>query len=463
MIKYTRIFITFLLALIVFQARSQSTANTSSPYSRFGLGDIVPQTLTQNIGMGGISAATNSLNGYSEINPLNPASYGKIGFTVIDVGMNADFLNLSQIDPATGVKVNQHNTNFQLSHVAFAFPVTRHSALSFGLLPYSNVGYNYKITSANLGTKSSADTNSVDRVFSGNGGLSKAYFGYGFGIGKHILIGANVSYIFGKLQDFSSSEIPNLPGYINSRNEDSYSIGGLNYDYGIQYTIDLSETKHFILGYSGSASSSLSSQYTHIVSQYTYDSSGNENVPLDSLVYTKNPKSKIKLPQINHFGLTFVNDNKFLVGAEYSSTKWSELTVGTGTGTPTAGVDMNGNTLQNSKTFNLGGSYTPNFNALSNYWATMNYQLGLIYDQTYIDVNSPINSTNTNIKSYAVTFGLGMPLRPSATAFYKVNLSAEVGRRGELQNGLVKENYVNVHLSFTLNDRWFIKYKIGQE
>ena len=64
MIKYTRFFITFLLAVIVFQARAQSTATTSSPYSRYGLGDINPQVLPQNIGMGGLGAAVNNLSGY---------------------------------------------------------------------------------------------------------------------------------------------------------------------------------------------------------------------------------------------------------------------------------------------------------------------------------------------------------------------------------------------------------------
>jgi len=447
MIKYTKIFVTLLLALIVFQARSQSTATTSSPYSRYGLGDIVPQVLPQNIGMGDISVATNSLSSYFSINPLNPASYGKIGLTVIDIGMDADILTLNQ----TGA-MSERNANFKLSHVAFAFPVTKHSALSFGLLPYSQLGYNYLITKKNFGTGSSVDTNAVNNIYSGQGGLNKAYFGYGFGIGKHLLIGANVSYIFGNLQEFTSTEIPNLPGTLDSRIENSYSIGGLNYDYGAQYSIDLSDTKHIILGYSGSLNSSLNSQFTNIVSQYDYDSDGNQNVPLDTLINTKTPKTKVKLPLMNNYGITFVNDNKYLIGAQYSTQNWSQLTIG--------GVNQG---LQNSKTYNLGGQITPDYTALSNYWSTVDYRLGFIYDQTYIDVNNPLNNTNTNIKSYAVTFGLGLPLHPNFTSFYKINFSAEVGRRGTMENGLIQENYVNLHLSFVLNDRWFVKYKLGQE
>jgi len=449
MIKFTRFFITFLLAIIVIQARAQSTATTSSPYSRYGLGELYSQALPQTIGMGGLGAAINSSNGawYYNINPVNPASYSSLHLTVFDIGLYGSTLTLNQ----TG-QVKQTNGNFRFNHVAFAFPVSKSSAVSFGMQPYSQVGYNYKTTQKNFGTGSPADTNAVNYIYSGNGGLTKAYIGYGFGIG-HLSLGGNVSYIFGKTQNFSSTEIPSLFGTLNSRVENTYSTGGINYDYGAQYTIDLSTTKHVVFGYSASANTQLTSQYTYVVSQYNYDNSGNENPALDTLNYTKNPKTKIQLPQVNHFGLTFVNDGKYIVGAEYTMASWSTFSIG--------GVNQG---LQDSKTYNIGGQITPNINALGNYWATMDYRLGFIYDQTYIDVNNPATNTNTNIKSYAVTFGLGLPLRPSSdhNAFYKINIAAEVGRRGTLDNGLVKENYVNVHLAFTLNDAgWFKKYRLN--
>lgn len=452
MIKYTRIFITLLLAIIVFQVKAQqSTATTSSPYSRYGLGDLNSQALPQNIGMGGLGAAVNNFSGYFNINPVNPASYGSLGLTVIDVGLYSSILTLNQTGAAS-----QRNGDFRLDHINFAFPVSKRSAISFGMQPYTSMGYNYKTTKANFGTGSSIDTNAVNYIYSGNGGLTKAYFGYGFGIGKHLLLGANVSYIFGKLQQFGSTEIPGLFGTLNSREEDSYSIGGLSYDYGAQYTIDLSAVKHVILGYSASASSKINSQYTHIITQYDYDNSGNENPALDTLIDTKAPTSKIQLPQINHFGVSYVNDGKFLVGAEYTMGNWAKLA------SQDVFSDVN-QYLQNSKTYNLGGQFTPNINALNSYWATVDYRLGFIYDQSYINVNNADNNTNTNIKSYALTFGLGLPLKPSSDrlGFYKINFAAEIGRRGTLNNGLVKENYVNLHLSFLLNDNgWFRKYKI---
>ena len=439
MIRYYSFFITFLLTVITFGAIAQTTSTTSSPYSRYGLGDIIPQTLPQNIAMGGIGAAVNLIGGYNNINPLNPASYGTINFTTIDAGIYYNNLTLNQTGQSSA-----KNSNFRLSHVAFAIPVNKRSALSFGLLPYSEMGYNYIRTTKNgFGTGSSVDTNTVNYVYSGSGGLSKAYMGYGIVLAKHLLVGANVSYIFGNLLQYSSTEIPALYGTLDSRIEQSNSINGLNYDYGIQYIIDVAKNKHITLGYSASANTSLNSTSTYIVSQYTYNSSNAENVAADSVISQQGGKSKIKLPQINHFGITYQVDLKLLIGADYTMSKWSGLTI--------SGVNAG---LQNSQTFNIGGQYTPNVNALHNYFARTDYRLGVIYDETYLNVN------NTNIKSYALTFGLGLPLAPNNnTSFYKINLSGEIGQRGQLSNGLVKENYINIHLGFTLNDKWFQRFK----
>ncbi|ASU36132.1 hypothetical protein [Mucilaginibacter xinganensis] len=440
MIKYTRFFIIILLAVSAVGAKAQSTATTSSPYSRYGLGDIDPSLLPQSRGMGGIATAINKINNYNTINVQNPASYGFINYTTFDVGLYGNIVSLGQ----TG-QTSVSNANFRLSHINFAVPVSRRSALSFGLMPYSEMGYNYKQSESSLHSGLPTDTNTVNYLYKGDGGLSKAYFGYGIGLTKHFYVGGNISYIFGNLVQTSSTEIPKLYGVLNSRIEQSNSIGGLNYDLGLQYSFDFeNDTKHLTLGYSTSTGNSINSTASYIVSQYTYDSSGNQNTPADSVVNRQSAKSKIKLPQINHFGISYQYDNHYLVGADFTMGNWSNLTIG--------GTNAG---FQNSKTFNIGGQYTPNNNALRNYFARVDYRLGFIYDQTYLNLN------NTNINRYAVTFGLGLPLAPSQTltTFYKINLSAEVGKRGTVDNGLVKENYVNIHLGFTLNDKWFQKYK----
>ena len=437
MIRYFRFIVLFLLTAVALGANAQSTATTSSPYSRYGLGDINPMLMPQNVAMGGIGVATNRINGFNTVNPLNPASYSKVNLTVIDVGLFSNFTTLEKSGQSS-----QSNSNFRLNHIAFGIPVSKKSALAFGLMPYSELGYNYRQQKSNFGTGLPSDTNTVNYLYNGDGGLTKLYLGYGFGIGKHLLIGANASYIFGNLKETQSTEIPDLVGTLNSRIEESNSIRGLNDDYGVQYSFDFSNKQHLTLGYSASANTKLNTQNSYIVSSYFRDASGDEDVATDSIINIQSGNAKIQLPQINRFGISYQHDGKFLIGADYTMGQWSDLKI--------AGVNKG---LQNSKTLNVGGQITPNINSLSNYFATVDYRLGFIYDQTYININS------TNIKRYAATFGVGLPLRPNNTSFYKINIAAELGKRGTLADGLVKENYVNIHLAFTLNDRWFIKYK----
>lgn len=440
MIKFTRLFITFLLAFIIVEARAQSTATTSSPYSRYGIGDLSDQLFPQNIAMGGIATATNNLGSYNNINIINPASLGYIHYTVIDAGVNTDFLTLKE----NGFGSSK-NSNFKLSHIAFAMPITAHSAINLGLVPYSQVGYNYKQTLAKgFGSGSSVDTNAVNYIYSGEGGLSKAFFGYGFALGRHLTLGANASYIFGNLKQFQSTEIPNLYGTLDSRIEQDNHVGGFNFDYGAQYTFDFSAIKHLTLGYSASVGNKINVQNSFIVSQYTYDSSGGQNNPADSVYNTNSPNAKLQLPRINHYGIVYQKEGSFLVGADFTTGNWSDLSI--------AGTNQG---LQNSKMINVGGSIIPNSNALNSYLALVDYRLGFIYEDTYLNVN------NVDIKRYAVTFGFGIPLPHdrASSAFYKVNFSAEVGKRGTLEGGLVQENYVNFHLGFTLNDRWFQRFK----
>jgi hypothetical protein len=442
MIRYIRfVIVLFLLTATAIGVKAQST--TSSPYSRYGIGDINPLLLPQNSAMGGIGTATNRINNFNSINPLNPASYGMINLTVIDVGIYSSFNTLNKTDSAS-----QTNSNFRLSHIAFGIPVSKRSALSFGLLPYSELGYSYREVKSQINPPDQPhnplDTNAVNYIYAGDGGLTKVYLGYGFGIGKHLFIGANASYIFGNLKESQSTEVPNLSasGFLNSRIEESNSIRGFNYDYGVQYIVDFSYKKHLTFGYSASANTKLTTQNSYIVSSYLRDNTGNEGIALDSIINRQNKKDKLQLPQINHFGVSFQEDGKFLVGADFTMSKWSDLSI--------AGTNKG---LQDSKTFNVGGQFTPNANSLSSYFASVDYRLGFIYDQTYLNIN------NTNINRQAVTFGMGLPLRPNNTSFYKINIGAEVGKRGTLSNGLVKENYVNLRLSFTLNDKWFQKYR----
>lgn len=431
MIKYTRLLITLIFAVSGYSAMAQSTS--SSPYSRFGLGDLQEPLLPQNRAMGGIAVGIQQLGGYHNINVVNPASYSAIRLTVVDIGAYANLTTLSNSS------LKEKSNNFRMSHLALAIPVSKRSALSFGLLPYSDLGYRFK-------NQVQIDTNNVDYIYSGAGGLSKAYLGYGFGIGSNLNLGFNVSYIFGGLKQFRSTEFPELNGAINSRIENNNSVGGLNYDYGLQYSINITDESRFILGYSGTASTKLNSKNKYVATQYMKNfSTGDESAAADTILFRQSDNEKINLPLIHRFGISYEKLNKFLIGADFTMGQWSKFS-----------IDGQNGGLNNSMSAAIGAQIIPNINSINSYLDLIDYRVGLRYDKTYITVSG------TDIKQYAATFGLGLPLisdRSGRITFSKVNFSTEIGKRGTLTNNLVKENFINFSLGFTLNDKWFQKYK----
>ncbi|MGI4749157.1 MAG: hypothetical protein ACRYFB_00865 [Janthinobacterium lividum] len=431
MINRTKSLLILLILFSAFSASAQSTS--SSPYSRYGLGLLQQQSLPQNMAMGGISTGVRTIGGYSNINMLNPASYSGIGLTTIDVGAYATINTLSNSS------AKQTGADFRLNHIAFAIPITRGtSAFSFGLLPYSDLGYNFKQV-----TK--IDTNTVNSIYGGEGGLSKAYIGYGFSLFKHLSLGFNVSYIFGNLRQTRSVEVPNYYyTSFNTRIEQSQSIKGLSYDYGFQYQFDLSTTSKLVLGYSGTLKSTITSANKYVSTQYLVDpSTGTESTASDTTYIRQGANSKISLPLIQNFGISYQKEGHYLVGADYSRGNWSQMAID--------GVNQG---LSNTESYRIGGQITPNINALSSYLAVMDYRLGYQYNKTYVRTSA------TDINENVFTFGLGLPIRSqSRTAFYKVNFTTEFGQRGTLANNLVKENFVNFRFSFLLNDRWFNKFK----
>lgn len=403
--------------------------NTQSPYSIYGLGNVKGSLLPQFRAMGGISTAVNKPTLYSDINIQNPASYAGVTLTTLDIGMTGGFTTLKR----NGEEDKGFNSSF--NHLALAFPVVSgKSALSVGIMPYTELGYEY-VTSAQL------DTTTANYRYSGEGGLTKAYIGFGQQFGDHFRVGANVEYLFGNLKQNRSTELQVFPA-VNSRMQNNNSVGGIAFSYGAQYDIPVGSKSSITLGYSGSSASSVNSRKSYVLTQYMSELNGDEQDAFDTLEYREDPRSRLKLPLMHNFGIVFQKSNSWMIGADYRMGKWSGLRVG--------GDDPG---LQDSWGFSAGGQFIPDLGAISGYFNRVEYRMGFMYDKTFIAIQGH------DVKQRAVTFGLGLPLASSRYAIYRLNLTTEIGRRGAVSNGLLQENYVNLHLSFTLNDTWFKRFK----
>ncbi|MES2651628.1 MAG: hypothetical protein V4663_07805 [Bacteroidota bacterium] len=427
---YQKIKYTLAALLLIVSVAVNAQITVQSPYSKFGVGNIKGTLLPQLRAMGGISTAVSKNAFFNNINMQNPASYANINSTTLDIGMSGSFNELRN------TSLSEKSFNATLSHVALGFNLTRKSGISFGILPYSELGYNFKSTSK-IGTKD------VDYLYTGEGGLTKAYMGYGIGLGDHLRVGANLEYLFGNLSESRSTQFVADPTAISSRIQDRNSIGGVSYSYGAQYDIRIDGKTSLVLGYSGSSPSKINSKRSNYVTQYTVDMTGVESPAMDTLFLTENSKTNLKLPLIHNFGISLQKNDKWLIGVDYRMGSWSNLS-----------IDNVNQNLQDTYGFSVGGQFIPDFSSINNYFKRVEYRLGFNYDKTYIQMN------NQDVKQMAITMGLGLPMGNARSVFYKANLAAELGQRGSITNGMLQERYINFHLGFTLNDTsWFRRFK----
>ena len=139
---------TWLLTGLFFFTISTAFSQDNSPYSRYGIGDMVPPTHIINRGMGGISAGYND---FLAINFNNPASYSSFqtlkeakskklvsGRTILDIGVNLENRTLQE-PSSSAEKFKASNALF--SYVQVGLPLKVNWGMSFGLRPVSRISY----------------------------------------------------------------------------------------------------------------------------------------------------------------------------------------------------------------------------------------------------------------------------------------------------------------------------------
>ena len=132
-----RLFGSIIAVLLTMCAHGQGTqSGTISPYSQYGLGLLSDQTQTVGRAMGGTGIA---LRNGTMVNTLNPASYSAIdSLTMLfDAGVSGQFTNFKE----NGTSVNARSANFD--YAVGLFRLMPRVGVSFGLLPFSDVGYSY--------------------------------------------------------------------------------------------------------------------------------------------------------------------------------------------------------------------------------------------------------------------------------------------------------------------------------
>jgi len=308
---------------LFFTSSLVSQSVTTSPYSRYGIGEIKENIFSQNFSMGGLSTALqNDTVTPFNINMANPASFPYVRLTTFESGLTSNTSKLfskgqTQLTNATS-----------LGYIAFAFPVTKWWGSGFGMQPLSSVGYNV------IDSKNVDSIGVVNYVYNGVGGINKVFWSNGFKI-KDWSFGANASYLFGLIENTRKVVLPAANGYFNTKTIKRTNVSDFYLDYGVQYgfTIDslkkrdLRENIRIVWGATFAFMSDLNTvnniqSENYVVNGFGYD------IPRDTIELIKSQKSFIRLPAKFSTGITFRKGDRFTAGIEYAMQNWSTFEVG---------------------------------------------------------------------------------------------------------------------------------------
>ncbi len=404
-------------------------SNTNSPYSQYGLGDLSDQGVGFNKGMGGVGIAFRKGN---EVNPLNPASYSSIdSITMIfDAGMSGQITNFSE----NGKKVNAKSGGFD--YVVGSLRLIKNFGVSFGIMPYSNVGFEYEedVDLNDLETTLIGDNN-------GDGGLNQLFLGAGWQVLKSLSIGFNASYLWGDINKTIS--VINSSSINAISRQYTASISNYKLDFGLQYVQPISKTDQLTLGLIYSPGHKLHSDPScKIVSLNT------SILKADTTAYTIT--NGMSLPTTFGAGLAYQHGASLRVGADFHLQKWGSLSY------PYFEDDsysLKDGLLKDSYKMNVGAEWIPNPRSTRSLLHHVRYRIGAGYTTPYYYING-----QDGPKDYHVSVGLGIPIMNAYNNRSILNISAQWQHRSA--DNLLSENTFRLNIGLTFNERWFSKWKV---
>ena len=425
------------VGMVAASVAALAQSGTNSPYSQYGLGALSEQSSGFNRGMNGLGIGFHEHN---QVNYTNPASYAyvdSISF-IFDAGISGQITNYSE----NGVKVNAKNANFE--YVVASFRAARRLGVSFGILPYTNIGYEYSNTSR-LNVPESGSATSYINTYSGSGGMHMVYLGFGWMPVKGLSVGVNGAYLWG---DYSRSVVNSYTdSYVNTLSRYyTADIHSYKLDFGAQYTHSLSKSDEITLGVTYSLGHKLGAN-----PKCRVVSNNSQTGVADTAVYVAN--NALEMPTTYGVGLMWNHGNRWKVGADYTLQKWSSAVYpvySDNDGKPEYTVAKN--MFADRHKITIGGEFCPQENS-RNFFKRVHYRMGASYATNYLKING-----QDGPKEYGISAGFGIPIVNGYNNRSLLNISAQWVRQDS--KTFITENSFRINIGLTFNERWFAKWKM---
>ncbi|WP_125722722.1 PorV/PorQ family protein [Flavobacterium ustbae] len=405
--------IVFWIGFLLIPLTSFSQSISSSPYSLYGVGSLYDSDFgyLPSIGGSGIALPSDTF-----INNLNPASLGSINQNhfLFDIGGKA-IATTYQNSTRT-----ENRNNFQFSHLAFAFPVSKNSGFSLALRPYSSSVF--KISNLQLPIADSQEYYYV--TAQGSGGLNNLDFSYGSKIGKKLSLGVTGTVLFGNTVDDRAFLISNTITTIHKKTD--YS--GVRATLGSQYKIDST----FTIGATVKIPARINASKIQTVTSVADDVES--SIETDQATDTDDYYMPLEIG----FGASKRFKNNLNVTLDYEKSFWKN----------TKQSELYGEFV-NQDRFALGFTYSAKKN-IRKYWDRVGYAAGVNFDNGYLEVDKH------RVNNASISIGLNLPID---NTFSSLNVSYSYGQKGRIANDLIKENYHKISINLSLDGIWFVKRK----
>lgn len=416
---------------VVTLAQSGSQSGTISPYSQYGLGVLADQSQGFNRGMNGTGLAMRS---GTLVNTLNPASYSAVdSLTMLfDAGFSGQLTNFKE----NGISVNARNADFD--YAVGLFRVRKNLGVSFGLLPFSDVGYSYTASS-----RLNSEIGSISETYTGSGGFRQAFVGAGWNPVKPLAIGFNFAYLWGNYTRQVSSVATTT---INSLSKVyKADVSSFNLTLGMQWQQQLNKKDALTLGATLGLGHKLGTDPTcDIINLNT------STLVSDTTHFSID--NGLELPMSLGAGLAWTHGQNLTIAADWTLQKWGSVSY------PSYNENTKNYTLRDGllcdrTRMSIGADYVADPTHPSNYLKHVHLRLGAAYATPYYKVNG-----HDGPKELSLSAGIGLPLLTKHDNRSVLNISAQwVHTSAE---NLITDNTFRISLGLTFNERWFAKWRI---
>ena len=428
-----KIFAAMSIALLATPALAQS--GTNSPYSQYGIGVLSDQGNSFNRGMNGVGLG---LRPHNQINYLNPASYSAVDSLsfIFDAGFSLQMTNFKE------GKVSKNAKNASFEYAVAGFRAAPNLGVAFGILPISNVGYQFSNTS--IASLDDGTSTSVSSKYSGTGGLHEAFVGLGWSPVKGFSFGLNGGYLWGEMEHIIENSYTDSSAK-SLKKKRNCSIGSYKLDFGVQYQQNLNDKDVITVGATYGLGHSLNADPTlSIISSTPQTSVSDTTVSV--------AHDGMDFPSQIAAGVSYTHGTKWTVGLDYTLQQWGDakFPYDNGDGTDKSYVSKTG-LFKDSHKINAGFEYCQNADGRS-FFSRIRYRLGAGYSTPYIKVGSKDGPSQLSVSA-----GVGIPIVNAFNNRSILNVSAQWVRNDA--SGLIKENSFRINIGFTFNERWFAKWK----